>query len=222
MQLAPRKASTSRKRKDVAPGDATADEMDALAALADRFSFGELRVTHKQNLVLPQVARAELRDLWQALDDLGLARANIEMASDIICCPGGDFCSLANARSIPLSAAIAERLAPIEDDLGPIAIKVSGCINACAHHHVGHIGVLGVEKAGEDWFQVMLGGRPDEGGRLGVLIGKAVRAPEVAPLIERIARHYLAVRQDGESFIAATERLGAQSFKAALEQAEAA
>lgn len=211
----------SLKRKDIAPGDATADEMDALAALADHFSFGELRVTHKQNLVLPHVARADLGDLWQALDELGLARANIEMASDIICCPGGDFCSLANARSIPLSAAIAERLAPIEDDLGPIAIKVSGCINACAHHHVGHIGVLGVEKAGEDWFQVLLGGRADAGGRLGVLIGKAVRAEEVPAVIEHLARHYLSVRKPRETFIDAVERLGADAFKHAL-NAEAA
>ena len=166
----------SLKRIDVAPGDASADEMDAIADLADRYSFGELRVAHTQNLVLPYVERAALHALWLELEELHLARANIDMASDIICCPGGDFCSLANARSIPLSAAIAERLAPIEDDLGPIAIKVSGCINACAHHHVGHIGVLGVEKAGEDWFQILLGGRPDEGGKLGVLIGKAVRA----------------------------------------------
>lgn len=206
----------SLKRIDIAPGDATADEMDAIADLADRYSFGELRVAHTQNLALPYVERGALHALWLELEDLHLARANIDMASDIICCPGGDFCSLANARSIPLSAAIAERLAPIEDDLGPIAIKVSGCINACAHHHVGHIGVLGVEKAGEDWFQILLGGRPDEGGKLGVLIGKAVRAEQVPIVIDQLARHYLTIRKPREAFIEAVERVGAESFKAAL------
>ncbi|MFT3728981.1 MAG: nitrite/sulfite reductase [Terricaulis sp.] len=206
----------SLKREDIQPGNASADEMDAIADLAERYSFGEVRVALTQNLVLPHVELAQLPELWRALGGLNLARANIDLASDIITCPGGDFCSLANARSIPLSAAIAERLSPIEDDLGPIAIKVSGCINACAHHHVGHIGVLGVEKAGEDWFQVMLGGRPDEGGKLGVLIGKAVRAEEVPVVIDRLARHYLSVREPGEIFIDAVARLGADSFKAAL------
>jgi sulfite reductase (NADPH) hemoprotein beta-component len=207
----------SLKRIDVAPGDATAEEMDAIADIADRYSFCELRVTHAQNLVLPYVARARLQALWEELEALGLARGNIGLASDIICCPGGDFCSLANAKSIPLSAAIAARLATIEDELGPIAIKVSGCINACGHHHVGHIGVLGVEKAGEDWFQVLLGGRADGEGRLGALIGKAVRSEDVPHIIERLARHYLAVRHANESFIDTVERLGVEPFKAALE-----
>lgn len=208
--------SVSLKREGVAPGDATADEMDLIADLAERFSFSELRVTHTQNLVLPYVARADLEALYGELDAAGLARANIAMASDIICCPGGDFCSLANAKSIPLSAAVAEQLKPIEGDLGPLAIKISGCINACAHHHVGHIGVLGVEKAGEDWYQVMLGGRPDAGGRLATLIGKSVRQEQVPLIIERLARHYLAVRNSGENFIQTIERLGTDAFKAAL------
>lgn len=211
----------SLKREGIAPGDATADEMDFLADLADRYSFGELRVSHQQNLVLPHVARAQLPELFAEFDERGLARANIKMASDIICCPGGDFCSLANAKSIPLSAAIADQLAPIEEELGPITINVSGCINACAHHHVGHIGVLGVEKGGEDWYQVLLGGRSDAGGRLGVLLGKAVRQEQVPVLIERLARHFLSVRVAGESFIAAVERLGAGAFKHALEATEA-
>ncbi|PZO56020.1 MAG: sulfite reductase [Alphaproteobacteria bacterium] len=212
----------SLKRQDIAPGDATADEMDQLADIAERFSFGEIRVTHQQNLVLPSVSRARLQDLWAELEALSLGRANIGMASDIICCPGGDFCSLANAKSIPLSAAIAAQLASIEDELGALAIKVSGCINACAHHHVGHIGVLGVEKAGEDWYQVLLGGRADGEGKLGVLIGKAVRAEDVPLVIERLARHYLSVRRGGESFIEAVERLGADAFKAALRVEEEA
>jgi sulfite reductase (NADPH) hemoprotein beta-component len=212
----------SLKRENIAPGDATDEEMDKLADLADRFSFSEIRVTHRQNLVLPYVARAELYALWSALDSLGLARANIEMASDIICCPGGDFCSLANAKSIPLSAEIANTLAPIEEDLGALSIKVSGCINACGHHHVGHIGVLGVEKAGEDWYQILLGGRPDGVGRLGVLIGKSVRGEQVPQIIDRLARHYLGARNDNESFIEAVERLGVDAFKQALETEEAA
>jgi sulfite reductase (NADPH) hemoprotein beta-component len=207
----------SLKREGVAPGDATADELDFIADLADRFSFGEVRVAHEQNLVLPYVARVDLFALYKELDAHGLARANIGLASDLICCPGGDFCSLANAKSIPLSAAIADKLAPIEDEIGRLHINVSGCINACAHHHVGHIGVLGVEKAGEDWFQVLLGGRSDAGGRLGVLMGKAVRAEDVPVIIDKLARHYLRVRRDGESFIAAVERLGADAFKSALE-----
>ncbi len=210
----------SLKRAGIAPGDATSDEMDFIADLADRYSFNEVRVSYHQNLILPHVERARLQDLFGELDTRGLARANIDLASDIICCPGGDFCSLANAKSIPLSAAIAGKLAPIEDDLGPIAINVSGCINACAHHHVGHIGVLGVEKAGEDWYQVLVGGRPTGAGRLGVLIGKAVREEDVPGIIDRLARHYLAVRFAGESFIAAVERLGVDDFKAALSAEE--
>jgi len=212
----------SLKRDGIAPGDVTADEMDFIADLADRYSFGELRVSHHQNLILPYVARPQLTLLYDELDARDLARANISLASDIICCPGGDFCSLANAKSIPLSAAIAQKLAPIEDEIGPIKINISGCINACAHHHVGHIGVFGVEKAGEDWYQILLGGRSDGEGRLGALIGKAVRQEEVPGIIDRLARHYLEVRQPGETFIAALERLGAPAFKQALENQEPA
>jgi len=210
----------SLKREGIAPGDATADEMDFIADLADRYSFGETRVSYHQNLVLPHAPRAQLEALYRELDGRGLARANIDLASDIICCPGGDFCSLANAKSIPLSAAIAATLAPIEEDLGPIAINVSGCINACAHHHVGHIGVLGVEKAGEDWYQVLIGGRANGAGALGALTGKAVREEQVPAIIDRLARHYLSVRAPGESFIAAVERLGNGAFKAVLEPTE--
>jgi len=212
----------SLKREGVAPGDATADEIDFIADLADRYSFAEARVSYHQNIVLPHVRRADLQALFLELDARNLARANIDLASDIICCPGGDFCSLANAKSIPLSAAIAARLAPIEEELGAIAINVSGCINACAHHHVGHIGVLGIDKAGEDWYQVLVGGRPDGAGALGVLTGKAVRQEEVPAIVDRLARHYLSERLPGESFITAVERLGAGAFKAALEPAEAA
>ena len=210
----------SLKRLDIAPGDVTADEMDALAGLAERFSASEVRVAYTQNLVLPYVPRSKLYALWTELEAIGLARANVGLASDIICCPGGDFCSLANAKSIPLSAAIAARLDAIEEDLGPIAIKVSGCINACGHHHVGHIGVLGVEKGGEDWYQILLGGKPEAGGALGVLIGKAVRAEQAPLIVERLARHYLSVRLPGELFIGAVERVGAEDFRRALEAEE--
>lgn len=210
----------SLKRVGVAPGDATADEMDAIADLADRYSASEVRVSHTQNLVLPYVQRAALPALWAELDALNLARGNIGLASDIICCPGGDFCSLANAKSIPLSADIAAALEEIEDDLGPMQIKVSGCINACGHHHVGHIGVLGVEKAGEDWYQVLLGGRADGEGRLGVLIGKSVRGDAVPGIIAKLARHYLSARHANERFIDTVERTGAEAFKLALEAGE--
>jgi sulfite reductase (NADPH) hemoprotein beta-component len=210
----------SLKRVGVAPGDATADEMDAIADIADRYSAGEVRVSHTQNLVLPHVPRVVLAALWAELDALNLARGNIGLASDIICCPGGDFCSLANAKSIPLSADIAAALDEIEDDLGPMQIKVSGCINACGHHHVGHIGVLGVEKAGEDWYQVLLGGRADGEGRLGVLIGKAVRGDAVPGIIAKLARHYLSARHANERFIDTVERTGAEAFKLALEAGE--
>lgn len=214
--------SVSLKAPGIAPGDATADQMEALAALAERYSFSEIRVTHRQNLVLPHVAEKDLPAVYEALSALGLATANIDLASDIICCPGGDYCSLANARSIPLSLAIAERLRPQEQEIGPLAIKVSGCINACAHHHVGHIGVLGVEKHGEDWFQVLLGGRPDGGAKLGALVGKAVRGEDVPGVIAALTETYLAVRQPGESFIEAVERLGTAPFKAALSPEEKA
>jgi sulfite reductase (NADPH) hemoprotein beta-component len=212
----------SLKRKDVAPGDATSDELDAIADLADRYSFSEIRVNHTQNLVLPYVQRAKLYELWGELDKLGFARPNISLASDIICCPGGDFCSLANARSIPLSARVAERLEPIEQDLGPIAIKMSGCINACGHHHVGHIGILGVEKSGEDWYQVLVGGRADKGGRLATLLGKAVREDDIPAIVEGVARTYLNARQPNETFIETFERIGAEPFKPALEITEQA
>ena len=210
----------SLKREGIAPGDATAEEMEAVAQLADRFSFGEVRVSYHQNLILPHVRQIDLEAVYAALDNLGLARANIGLASDIICCPGGDFCTLANARSIPLSAAIADTLAPYEEDLGPIAINVSGCINACAHHHVGHIGVLGVEKAGAEWFQVLVGGRPDKGGRLAALVGKSVPAERVPEVVGQLAQTYLTLRTKREKFIDTVSRLGPEAFAAALANQE--
>jgi sulfite reductase (NADPH) hemoprotein beta-component len=205
----------SLKRTGPAPGDATDVEMDAAADLADRYSFGEIRVSHHQNLVLSDVARRDLYALWQEAEKLGLATPNIALATDIIACPGGDFCSLANARSIPLSLAIQEKLEARQEEIGELAIKISGCINACGHHHVGHIGVLGVDKHGEEWFQVLVGGRSDSEVALGEILGKAVRAEEVPAMVERIVDLYLEKRTPGERFIETAQRLGAAPFKEA-------
>lgn len=204
----------SLKRTGPAPGDATDAEIDAAADLADRFSFGEARISHHQNIILADVAWKDLFDLWQAADAAGLAQPNIGLATDIIACPGGDFCSLANAKSIPLSLAIQNELEAREEEIGELAIKISGCINACGHHHVGHIGVIGVDKHGEEWFQVLVGGRSDANVTLGEILGKAVKAEEVPPLIKRLVDLYLAERREGERFIDTAARLGADRFKA--------
>ena len=174
----------SLKKTGIAPGDATAKQMDAAAELAERFSFGELRVTHMQNLVLADVRQTDLFDLWQAAKELGMATPNIGLLTDIICCPGGDFCSLANARSIPLAKAIAERFDNIDfqHDIGEIELNMSGCMNACGHHHVGHIGILGVDKDGEEWYQVSIGGAQGNDSSLGKVIGPSftfTQTPEV-------------------------------------------
>jgi sulfite reductase (NADPH) hemoprotein beta-component len=205
----------SLKRPSVAPGDATATEMLKIADLAERYSFGELRVTHAQNLVLSDVAERDLLALWLEAESLDLAEPNVGLATDMIACPGGDFCALANARSIPIADAIQARLAPLEAEIGELAIKISGCINSCGHHHVGHIGVLGVDKNGEEWYQVLVGGRSDEESALGQILGKAVPAVEVAPLIERLARLYLRERRASERFIDTAQRIGAEPFKKA-------
>jgi sulfite reductase (NADPH) hemoprotein beta-component len=204
----------SFKRTGAAPGDVTADELDAAADLAERYSFGEARVTHHQNLVLGEVARRDLLALWSEAEALGFAEPNIGLATDLIACPGGDFCALANARSIPIATSIQEALAPIQVELGDFAIKISGCINSCGHHHVGHIGVLGVDKNGEEWYQISVGGRSDTASAIGQILGKSVRAEEVAPLIERLARLYLRERRAGERFVDAAPRIGLEAFKA--------
>ena len=202
----------SLKPLNVAPGDATSEQMDAVADLADRFSFGEIRVSHIQNLILADVARNHLFALWQALDDQGLASANVGLATDLICCPGGDYCALANAKSIPVAAEIQTALDAKAEDIGPLAIKMSGCINACGHHHVGHIGILGVDKKDEEFYQILIGGRTDTKVALGQVIGKAVPRAEVAPLVSRLTDFYLDARDTGETFIDAFERLGKDAF----------
>jgi sulfite reductase (NADPH) hemoprotein beta-component len=198
------------------PGDATAEQMDALADLADKYSFGEIRVGHEQNLALPHVAKRDLPALWRALDKIGLATPNVNLISDIIACPGLDYCSLANARSIPIAQELTRRFANLETAnlIGRLHINISGCINACGHHHVGHIGILGVEKNGEEIYQITIGGRADENAELGTLIGPGVRYDEVADVVEDIVEAYLALRErPDELFVDTVKRLGVEPFK---------
>jgi len=198
------------------PGDATADQMDALADLADKYSFGEIRVGHEQNLALPHVARRDLPELWKALDKIGLATPNVNLISDIIACPGLDYCSLANARSIPIAQELTRRFANHDTAnlIGRLHINISGCINACGHHHVGHIGILGVEKNGEEVYQITIGGRADEKAELGTLIGPAVKFDEVADVIEDVVEAYLALRaRPDELFVDTVKRLGVEPFR---------
>jgi sulfite reductase (NADPH) hemoprotein beta-component len=198
------------------PGDATAPQMDAIADLADRYSFGEIRVGHEQNLVLPHVAQRDLPALWRALDAIGLATPNIGLVSDIIACPGLDYCSLANARSIPVAEEITRRFKDLDlaRNLGRLHINISGCINACGHHHIGHVGILGVEKNGEEFYQVTIGGRADDSARLGTILGPAVPYGEIADVVEDIAAAYLELRErPDEHFIQTVERLGVEPFK---------
>jgi sulfite reductase (NADPH) hemoprotein beta-component len=200
------------------PGDATAVQMDAIADLAESYSHGEIRVSHVQNLVLPNVRRADLPALWDRLEALGLATPNIGLIGDIIACPGLDYCSLANARSIPIAQRLSERFADPEHqrEIGEIAIKISGCINACGHHHVGHIGILGVDKKGEEFYQITLGGNADENASIGDIIGPAFSADSVVDAVATIVDVYLDRRQDGERFLDAYRRLGQAPFKEKL------
>ncbi|HLI11863.1 MAG TPA: nitrite/sulfite reductase [Alphaproteobacteria bacterium] len=200
------------------PGDASAEQMEAVADLAEAFSLGEVRVTHEQNLVLPHVKQADLPALWEKLRQHGLATPNLGLATDIIACPGLDYCSLANARSIPIAQAISKRLAALEceEEIGELRIKISGCINACGHHHVGHIGILGVDKQGEEFYQVTLGGHAEEDAALGTIVGPAFAAGEVVDAVERIVATYLEARRDGERFIDTFRRIGLHPFKEKL------
>jgi sulfite reductase (NADPH) hemoprotein beta-component len=198
------------------PGDATSEQMDAIADLADRYSFGEIRVGHEQNLVLPHVAQHDLPWLWKALDAIGLANPNVGFVSDIIACPGLDYCSLANARSIPVAQELTRRFRDLgaQRDIGRLHINISGCINACGHHHVGHIGLLGVEKNGEEFYQITLGGRADENAELGALLGPAVPYAEVADTVEDVVAAYLELRaRPDELFVDTVKRVGIEPFK---------
>jgi sulfite reductase (NADPH) hemoprotein beta-component len=190
--------------------------MDGIAELADRYSFGEIRVGHEQNLVLPHVRQRDLPELWRAVDRIGVATPNVGLVSDIIACPGLDYCSLANARSIPVAQELTRRFSNHElaRDLGRLHINISGCINACGHHHVGHIGILGVEKNGEEFYQITIGGRADENAQLGTLIGPAVPYDQVADVVEDIVQAYVELRdQPQELFVDTVKRLGVEPFK---------
>jgi len=200
------------------PGDMSADQMEALADLADEYSYGEIRVAHRQNLVLAHVPRARLYDLWRALDSLGLASPNLLRVTDIVACPGLDFCGLATARSIPVAQRLSERLAKIDErhDLGELTINISGCINSCAHHHVGHIGILGLEKAGAESYQVTLGGSSAEDAAIGKIVGRGFGADEIVAAIETIVVTWLELRQGDERFLDSLRRLGLKPFRAAL------
>ena len=216
-----RAVTLSFKRLGQSPGDATADQLDAVAQLADAFSAGELRVTHDQNLLLPWVRADLLPEVWREAKRLGLAKANVGLLTDMIACPGGDFCDLANARSLPLADAITERYQDLDEleDLGEIDLHISGCINSCGHHHSGHIGILGVDKDGKEWYQVTLGG--SDGSDLsgpatpGKVIGPSFAHGEVPDVIEAILDTYVAQRQAGETFLATYQRVGAEPYKAA-------
>ncbi|GGY57774.1 nitrite/sulfite reductase [Pseudoduganella albidiflava] len=205
----------SLKKTGVPPGDATAEQMDFMADLADRYSFGELRVTHEQNIVLADVKQSQLFDLWKEIKAHGLATPNIGLLTDIICCPGGDFCSLANAKSIPISAAIAERFDHLDflHDIGDIELNISGCINACGHHHVGNIGVLGVDKDGSEWYQVSIGGAQGNATAIGKIIGPSFSAHQMPEVIDRLLRVYLRERTPDEKFVDTVQRIGIAPFK---------
>jgi sulfite reductase (NADPH) hemoprotein beta-component len=199
------------------PGDASADQMDAIADLAERYSFDEVRVTHEQNLVLPHVRLGDLWEVHQALEAIGLAEANAGLVTDIIACPGLDYCALANARSIPVAQRISERLAARQDEIGDLKIKISGCINACGHHHVGHIGILGVEKRGEEHYQLLLGGSGAEDAALAEISGPGFGPDGIVDAVEKVVERYLELRTGpDEPFLAAYARLGDAPFKDAL------
>ncbi|WP_309085970.1 nitrite/sulfite reductase [Chelativorans sp.] len=206
------------------PGDMSADQMDAVADLANAYAFDEIRVSHEQNLVLPHVARADLKAVYDRLVEIGLATANAGLVTDIIACPGLDYCALANARSIPVAQQISNRFADQarQEEIGDLKIKISGCINACGHHHVGHIGILGVEKKGAELYQVTLGGSGDENTALGDIIGRGFGPDEIVDAVETIVDTYLGLRLDNnENFLAAYRRLGPAPFKEALYGSEA-
>jgi sulfite reductase (NADPH) hemoprotein beta-component len=208
-------AVLSLKKTGVPPGDATATQIDFVADLAERYAFGELRVTHEQNLVLADVRQSDLFALWQEAKAQGLATPNIGLLTDIICCPGGDFCSLANAKSIPIAAAIAERFDNIDfqHDIGEIELNISGCINACGHHHVGSIGVLGVDKDGSEWYQVSIGGAQGNNSAIGKIIGPSFSALQMPEVIDRLLQVYVRERFEDERFVDTAQRLGISPFK---------
>lgn len=205
----------SLKRAGVAPGDMTSDEMRLISDLADQYTFGELRTTHEQNIALTDVRQKDLFELWQVLDRGNLARAHIGFLTDMICCPGGDFCSLANAKSIPVYEAIARRFDDLDAlyHLGKLDLNISGCMNACGHHHVGNIGILGVDKKGAEYYQISLGGNSDHDASIGDILGPSFPAADIPDVLEEILNTYLDLRLEHESFLETYKRVSIQPFK---------
>ena len=219
-------ATITLKTPGQVPGDATAEQMDAIADLMDQFSLGEVRVSHEQNLVLPHVRKKDLPAIYARLKELDFASANAGLITDIIACPGLDYCDLANARSIPVAQKIARRFAALErqQDIGELKIKISGCINACGHHHAGHIGILGVDKKGVEFYQLVLGGSGAQDASIGTIMGPGFGEHEIADAVERVVDLYLRERTSGERFLDTYRRIGMEPFKnvAYLEQTDAA
>ncbi|MBS1228195.1 MAG: nitrite/sulfite reductase hemoprotein beta-component ferrodoxin domain protein [Proteobacteria bacterium] len=205
----------SLKAPGVAPGDISAEQMEVVADLAERFSFGELRVTHEQNVVLPDVKQSDLYEVWQIARASGLATPNIGLLTDMICCPGGDLCALANARSVPVADAVQKKFDDLDYlyDIGELSLNISGCMNSCGHHHVANIGILGVDKNGEEWYQITVGGRQGKDATIGKVIGPSFTAEEVPQVIEALVAVYLEQRSDSERFIDTFQRIGLPPFK---------
>ena len=206
----------SLKKTGIAPGDATDVQLDAVADMADRYSFGEVRVSHEQNLILADVKKSDLFDVWQQAKQIGFATPNIGLLTDIISCPGGDFCSLANAKSIPVAEAIQRRFDDLDYlfDIGDIAINISGCMNACGHHHVGHIGILGVDKHGAEFYQVTIGGSQGLDAAIGKVIGPSFAQDQMADVVEKLINTYVEQRFEDEDFLDTVKRIGLEPFKA--------
>lgn len=208
----------SIKQTGVAPGDMSDFQMDAVADLSEQYSFSELRTTHNQNMVLPYVEQRKLPELWEKIKALGFANPTIGLLNDMICCPGGDYCSLANAKSIPIAEKIQRRFENLDylHDLGNLDLNISGCMNACGHHHIGHIGILGVDKKGSEFYQVSIGGSSDKNAVIGDIIGPSFEEHEIVDVIEKIVSTYVALRIEGESFLYTCQRIGLEPFKEAV------
>jgi sulfite reductase (NADPH) hemoprotein beta-component len=205
----------SLKPTGTAPGDVSDKQLDSIADLAERYSFGEVRNSHNQNIILADVEQTQLFSLWGELRENGFATPNIGLLTDIICCPGGDFCSLANAKSIPIAEAIQRRFNDLDYlfDLGAIDLNISGCMNACGHHHVGHIGILGVDKKGQEFYQVSLGGSSGRDANLAQILGPSFAEAEMADVIDKIIKVYVENRSEEESFLDTFRRIGVDPFK---------
>ena len=214
-QVGYRSVTLSLKPAGVAPGDVTDKQLEAIADLADKYAFGELRATHNQNLVLTDVIEPDLFSLWQQAKESGLATPNIGTINDMICCPGGDYCSLANAKSIPVAEAIQRKFSDLDYvyDLGDLELNISGCMNACGHHHIGHIGILGVDKKGKEWYQIQLGGSANKNASLGKVLGPSLSREQITDGIEKLLDVYIENRIADESFLNTYQRIGIEKFK---------